>query len=249
MQGLKNAIQFLTILPLGTSSSFDAGRMLPFFPLVGLLIGGLLVGVDYLACLWWNRIVASLLDVFFLIWITGALHLDGVGDTADGLYGQRSREDALAIMKDSRIGAMGSIAILSVVLLKWIALSSVIDGRSLVLLTVPAFGRCAQLVGMRSLPYGRQEGLGRTFIEAPMHWYGFLLILLPVGGAAFLGIQGLVLLAGFILVTLGTLAFYKRRLGCITGDMLGALCEVCETGLFLLASLTFLNQGAAILPA
>ncbi len=241
MQGLKTAIQFLTILPVGRNDSFKAERMLPFFPVVGLLIGGMLVGIDWLACLLWPRSVASLLDVLFLIWITGALHLDGVGDTADGLYGRRTKDETLAIMKDSRLGAMGSIAIVSIIVLKWASIASIVEGRMLVLLAVPIFGRCSQLLGIRSLPYGRSEGLGKSFVDAPLKWHGFLTILIPVILSVFLGITGLFLMTGFIVFSAIILFYYKKRLGCITGDMLGAMCEVCEAGLFLLAALTILN--------
>jgi len=107
--GLRSAIQFLTIIPCGRGHDFDARAALPFFPLCGLLIGVLLVMVDAMATLVWPRPVVALLDVIALAAISGALHLDGVADTADGLYGHREPEQALAIMKDSRIGAMGSI--------------------------------------------------------------------------------------------------------------------------------------------
>ena len=221
--------------------TFEAGDMMPFFPVIGLIIGGMLVGVDWFACLLWPTPVAALLDVLFLIWITGALHLDGVGDSADGLYGRREKEKALAIMKDSRLGAMGSIAIVSVIAVKWISIAHIVEGRALVLLVVPVLGRCAQLIGMRSLPYGRAEGIGRDFIEAPMKWPGFLILLIPVVISAFLGLMGFLLLACFVALTIGTLFYYKKRLGCITGDMLGALCEVCKAGLFLIAALNILN--------
>ena len=71
----------------------------------------------------WSQPVASILDVFLLVIITGALHLDGLGDTADGLYGRRPVEKALAIMKDSRIGAMGVVAIICGLAIKWGGLS------------------------------------------------------------------------------------------------------------------------------
>ncbi|MEA3437195.1 MAG: adenosylcobinamide-GDP ribazoletransferase, partial [Thermodesulfobacteriota bacterium] len=112
MKNLIAAIQFITIIPMGKSGKFDPEKMVPFFPLVGIILGLLVALLDQIFLLLWSKPVASLLDVLFLIIITGAFHLDGLGDTADGLYGRRTKEKALSIMKDSRIGAMGIVAII-----------------------------------------------------------------------------------------------------------------------------------------
>ncbi len=93
--------------------------MIPYFPLVGLLLGGFVSVFDRLILNLWSQPVASLLDVVLLVFLTGALHLDGLGDTADGLYGNRPRERALEIMKDSRIGVMGLTAIVCGLAVKW----------------------------------------------------------------------------------------------------------------------------------
>ena len=113
MKGFISAVQFITILPWGRSESFDPPRMIPYFPLVGITLGLLLALFDYAAVSLWGRSAGSLLDIVFLAALTGAFHLDGLGDAADGLLGQRSKEKMLTIMKDSRLGTMGLVAILA----------------------------------------------------------------------------------------------------------------------------------------
>ena len=101
MKGLISAIQFLTIIPIGRHHVFDPKGMIPFFPVVGLVLGSLLSIFDYAVSGLWPAPVVAILDVGLLILLTGALHVDGLGDTADGLYGNgalgRYRDDARAI--------------------------------------------------------------------------------------------------------------------------------------------------------
>ncbi len=111
MKKLKSAIQFLTIIPAGKSEYFDPKGTAQFFPVAGLGIGILLAIVDKIAVSLWSVPVAAVVDVVFLAAVTGALHLDGLGDTADGLYGHWSRDRALEIMKDSRVGVMGLVVV------------------------------------------------------------------------------------------------------------------------------------------
>ncbi len=214
---------------------FTPSRMLPYFPVVGLMIGVLLALVDHVAGLFWPRFAVSVIDLVFLVWVTGALHLDGLGDTADGLYGNRPVEKALDIMKDSRVGAMGVVAIICGMTVKWAGLSAVDTGRTLVLVAVPALSRGAMAIAVRFLPYGRPEGLGRGFFEERVSWHAMSGLLVPAGLLLFLGLRGVLVLAVFVCLNLGMLHWYRRRVNCITGDMLGALNEVCEAALFLFA--------------
>lgn len=236
MQNFIATLQFLTVFRIRRMYEFNPGNMLPHFPLVGLFIGLLLVGVDALAGMMWPRPVAAMVDILFLVWVTGSLHLDGLGDTADGLYGQRPTEKALTIMKDSRMGAMGVVAIVLGLGIKWGGLAAIDSQRTLVLLTVPAFARSSMLFGLKLLPYGRQEGLGRDFSGLPLRCYEFRGLFLTVGLAFFAGGRGIVLILAFFLISALVILFFKRRLNCITGDMLGALTEICEGGLFLIAA-------------
>jgi adenosylcobinamide-GDP ribazoletransferase len=186
----------------------------------------------------WNRSVASLLDVIFLALITGAFHIDGLGDTADGLLGQRSKEKSLAIMKDSRLGTMGLVAIVFGLSLKWAGIAGLDAQRSLWLILVPAYARCGMLFGMRLLEYGRPAGgTGTAFFKEKLGISEFWGLLVLVVCSVMLGRQALWLNLGFGAITGAIIWYYKRRIGCITGDMLGAMTEITEAGLFLLVSI------------
>jgi adenosylcobinamide-GDP ribazoletransferase len=179
----------------------------------------------------------SILDVILLAILTGAFHLDGLGDTADGLFSHRPREKILEIMKDSRIGVMGMVAVVSVLAVKWAGISGLGANRTALLILVPAYARCAMLFGMRALDYGRpQGGTGLPFFSRALRLRDFW-ALIPVGILSLvLGLPVLALAIGFAAITAALVAYYRRRLGCITGDMLGAMAEVTEAGLFLLAA-------------
>ncbi|MCM2359559.1 MAG: adenosylcobinamide-GDP ribazoletransferase, partial [Geobacteraceae bacterium] len=119
------ALQFLTIIPLPFQvrcDERDLGRSMALFPLVGLTLGGLLVGTDFLLARFLPRQVADLLLLTLLTVVTGALHLDGLADVCDGLAARGGRERFLAVMKDSRIGAVGVVGLTLGLFLKFQAL-------------------------------------------------------------------------------------------------------------------------------
>lgn len=234
MRNFLAAIQFLTVVPVGRARAFDASGMVPFFPIVGLAAGMLLFSLDRGFLQLWTRPTASLLDVCLLIAITGAFHLDGLADTADGLYGHRSPQTALAIMKDSRIGAMGLVAVVCCLSIKWAGIAGLSENRGLALILVPAYSRGAILIGMKCLPYGRPEGgTGTSFFSKPLQLQAFMGLIPPVLLSIFLGWRGVVLIATFLVIVASVLAYYKRKVNCITGDMLGAMTEITEAGMFL----------------
>jgi len=237
MKGFLSAIQFLTILPIGRRSRFDAAGMIFFFPVVGLLLGAMVALFDHLALVFWPKPAAAVLDTALLILLTGALHVDGLGDTADGLYGNRPRDKALAIMKDSRVGVMGVAAIVMGLSVKWAGIQTLEAHRSLLLTIIPAYARGGMIFGIRFLEYGRPGGgTGHALFSEPLKPTVFLGLAAPVALSVFSGWTGLWLNALFILATAAILSFYKRRIGCITGDMLGAMTEILEALLFLLVA-------------
>ena len=232
------AIQFITIIPAGRSDTFDPPGMIPYFPAVGLLLGILTALFDQFATALWSPSVASLLDVLFLAVLTGAFHLDGLGDSADGLLGQRSKEKALAIMKDSRLGTMGLVAIVFGLALKWAGIAGLDTNRAVLLIIVPAYARAGMLFGMRFLEYGRPEGgTGLDFFKSRLEWPAFWGLAVPVVLSAFLGWAAIWLNVSFAALTAMLIWYFRRRVGCITGDMLGAMAEILESGLFLLISM------------
>jgi adenosylcobinamide-GDP ribazoletransferase len=238
MRHFISALQFITILPVGRPGPFAPQKMMPYFPLVGILLGLLVAGFDRLMFNLWAEPVVALLDVILLAVVTGAFHLDGLGDTADGLFGQRPREKALAIMKDSRIGTMGLVAIVCGLALKWAGIAGLDMHRSLLLIMIPAYARSGALFGIRFLEYGRPGGgTGLEFFKEKLNPAAFWGLVLPVGLSLFLGWQALLINLYFIITILTILFYYKKRINCITGDMLGAMIELTEAGLFLLVSM------------
>jgi len=237
MTGLISAIRFLTLLPIGKPNTFDPERMVPFFPLVGIILGVLLAAFDWCMLRLWPPNIASLLDVVFLVLVTGAFHLDGLGDTADGLLGHRSREQALLIMKDSRIGAMGLVAVVCALLIKWGGIMGLEGHRHLLMIIVPAYARAGQVLGIRFLSYGRPAGgTGHALFGNTLEPADFWGLLIPVALSLCLGWRGIWLNLVFAAVTGGILWYYQKRMGCITGDKLGAMTEVTESMLFLLVT-------------
>jgi adenosylcobinamide-GDP ribazoletransferase len=223
------AFGFLTRLPMPrvTTRPGDFAEAIRFYPLVGLAIGGLVAGAGWGGSLVdpWVGACAAL-----LMWVavTGALHLDGLADLADGLgaaHGDRTR--LLAVMADPHIGSFGVIAIVGQMLAKLVLLHAVgAFGWSLVL--VPFVARMGPLVWVRLLPPLRPGGLGAAVAGAvrmrDLVGWGLLLALSSVVVPA--------LLVGPVLV-LGVAAWLRRKIGGITGDAHGAGIELVETGLLL----------------
>lgn len=229
MRAFLAALGFLTVLPV-TSDGKELGRSVAWFPVVGLLIGGLVAGLDYLLGHVFPPLTTSVLTVIALIAISGGLHLDGLADTADGFLSSRPRERVLEIMKDSRIGTMGTLAIVSVIALKIAALSSISLGmRFGTILLMPVAGRGAIVMTMAVIPYARPEGgLGSAFSGS--HRIGPLISLVILFTASWLamGWTGTIL----AMLVLGTAMFVAnwsfRKIGGYTGDVLGAVCEIAE---------------------
>jgi adenosylcobinamide-GDP ribazoletransferase len=235
MNRLIAAIRFLTIIPvpgkIGTSTEALAGSLY-CFPLVGLLIGGVTGGLFYLAGPYLPPPLAAVLAVTLLLAFSGGLHLDGVADCGDGFFSSRLRERMLEIMRDSRIGAMGVIALVLVLAFKGAALLAVPAlalWRPLVLM--PVAGRAAMLVMMVVLPYARKEGgLASVFYNrvSPL-LAGWALLFLLATGWLVAGLLGLLATLGGLLVLLLFCRFCHARIGGATGDTLGAACEIAET--------------------
>lgn len=229
------ALTFLTKLPWpwrGPADETALARSMFWFPWVGALLGLIFWAV-------WAGLMKILptpaaagLLLTLTVWLTGGLHLDGLADTADGLGGGRTREETLTIMKDSRVGAFGVISLILGLMLKFslfLALASQTRGTG-VLLLFPIISRWSMVLLAYLSPYARAEGglgqamtLGvspRVLIGASLSAGGLTLLIL--------GAPGLVLfIAAGALVWLGRL-YFQRRLGGITGDILGATNEVVE---------------------
>ncbi|MCK9364925.1 MAG: adenosylcobinamide-GDP ribazoletransferase [Syntrophales bacterium] len=233
MRGFFAALQFLTIfsLPRGLAPDKEAlQKAPPFFPLIGLLVGFLVSTIDWGLGFIFPVPVRSVLATILLIAFSGALHTDGLADTADGLLSSRPRERMLEIMRDSRTGPMGAVAIVCVVSLKIAAIASLPSpARFWALLLMPVAGRCALLIVMAVLPYARPEGLVGVFrLNRPaLFLFWALIFLLATGGLAG-GLAGVIAAASSFLFVLLFTIYLRRKLGGYTGDTLGAACELTE---------------------
>lgn len=241
-------IQFMTRYPIPVAIEFTAARFvqgMKWMPLVGLLAALPAAACFLLGDRFLGGEVAAIMAVIALILITGGLHLDGIADTADGLFSYRSRERMLEIMRDSTLGTNGVIAVVLSVLLKYIFLHNIpASGAVPAVLLTPVLGRMALTWHSAVARYAReQRGIG-DYVNQTGPMQALAATLLSMGivfGLLFLwGLEpGLVILVVIILhapaILLAVLfAWYlQRRLGGITGDTLGATIELAEIATFL----------------
>jgi len=240
VSGLVVAARYLTIVPIPgrRNERFDQlGRAAPWFPVVGLGIGVMLVVVERVTRLVFPPLLGALLIVTAWKLATGGLHLDGLADCLDGLVG-RDPAHRLAIMHDSRIGAFGAVGLILFLLLEIAALSELAPTwRWRVLLVTPALARATPPVLARLFPSARTEGHGAAFRASlsrggpPIAIVAGLVIAVSV-----LGAFGVVVAAAALASALALGAFLSRRLGGITGDVLGAAIEAAELTVLLTVS-------------
>ena len=167
---LSLAFSFLTILPVvdrRPASDETVAASFAWFPIVGFILGVALIGEDRLLAYVFPQVIRSVLIVISLTVITGAVHLDGLADTADALGAGRDRDRALDIMRDSRVGTFGASAIFFDLALKILALSTLVGHRRYAALIVaPMLARWAMLLVSRGLPYLRESGAGSTLLNS-----------------------------------------------------------------------------------
>lgn len=232
VQSLLEAMRFLTVLPLPLGAPLSertTAASVLWFPVVGLLIGGLLVSVGWLAGTVWGDMVRAATLVVAWVVLTGGLHMDGLSDTADGVASWRPRDRKLEIMRDSCVGAMGVLAIVAVLLLKFALLHDTGAGWWRGVLLAPVWGRWAAVYGITRFPVARASGLGqrfkaqvqqRTLLVATV--VALLMSLLIGGGAGLLA--ALLVWGSMHLVAL----WLVYDLGGLTGDTYGAMIELSE---------------------
>lgn len=254
------ATQFLTRVPVPTPSGFQTrwlSASLRFFPLVGGLVGLANVTVWWLSSHWFPRPVAVGLMLGASLLITGAFHEDGFADTCDGLGGGSSRERALAIMKDSRIGAYGALGLIVLMGLKWSALVGLPGAAfSLIVVASHVVSRWCSIGLVWAMQYARADGaaksrefdgglsgaqwlmsgvIGMTAVAIPAIWPGVVLndVLAAAAGVGF---------AAAAITAFVAAAYFKQRVGGYTGDCLGATQQASEL-MFLLGALAILRSA------
>lgn len=230
MRGLLAAAAYLTVVPLPPAARAGApGPAAAWFPVVGLALGGAVAAVDRVAGWFLSPALAAVVAVTAWKGLTGGLHLDGLADCLDGLGG-RGPADRLRLMADGRIGSFGAIALVLVLLATTGAVAELADPyRWRVLLVAPAVGRATPPLLARLFPAARPGGQGATFREgvrpaAPAVAAGVAL----AAAGLLLGRTGAAAMVAATLVALGVAALMHRKLGGITGDVLGAAVELAE---------------------
>lgn len=234
-------LQFFTRIPIKLNlevTDEDFGKGLAYAPFVGIVIGTLLALISYgLFYIFPRPIVAAIVIVLYII-ITGGLHLDGLGDTFDGIFSNRSKERMLEIMRDSRVGTNAVLAVVSVLLLNYAALTQISSEYILkIIILMPMAGRIGSLTGAAVSKYARSgEGLGKSFIDhcgkKELLWG--LLIYAVISFLTFDYKLWIILLVPPISAFL-SVNFLGKKIGGATGDILGAVCELNQC-IFLLAA-------------
>jgi adenosylcobinamide-GDP ribazoletransferase len=232
------AVQFLTRLPVpaGEFHPEDLPRSLVFFPLVGLLLagGGLLVRFALAAHV--GNAVVVLAILLYLVLLTGGLHEDALGDAADGFGGGWDKQEILAIMRDSRIGSYGAIAITFSLLGRFVLLTELPSAKFVAYFAASqVLSRWTPLpLSFLLLPARADSGQGSR-VAGKVPWSSLLFGTLLAFGIAALFLHAALLWAGSIAVVMVAVSglYYQKRLGGITGDCLGATIQLTEIGIYL----------------
>lgn len=237
------ALQFLTIFPVKITAKIedaDFDRALFFFPIVGILIG-LVLSVIVILFGFLPGEVLSVCIVAASIFLTGGIHLDGFIDTCDGFYGNRPKKEILEIMRDSRVGAMGVIGAVVLLLLKFVLIANLprfFLCKTLVM--AMAFSRWAQALACFASHYAREKGKAEFFIKYAAKKdvilgavVTFCLFFLMAGLKS-----ALIFFPAFFMVLL-FIKYIKKRISGMTGDTIGAISEASEIVVLLLAQLAF----------
>ena len=243
LNGLVTALRTLTALPVPGRDAERFSSSLYWFPVVGLIIGGIvaLLARAGMAAGWPE--LAAVLVLLGGVTLTRGLHADGLADLADGFFGGRNRESALRIMKDPNVGSFGSLALIGIMLFKFVCLLELARAEAYGMIAAGAMlARTAQVLLAARMPYARSEGGTATAFVEDAGWphlsvasiSGVALLLALLGGqvglSAFLVIGALV-----ALLFVGWLSHCK--IGGITGDVLGASSELVEAAVWLVAAL------------
>lgn len=237
---IRTGLAFCTRLPLAVPQDADLAQATWTFPLIGALIGALGAFAYWLAAgLGMNAFVASVLAIATTALITGALHEDGLADTADGFGGGTTKERKLEILRDSRTGTYGVIALIVAFLLKAGVLTNLTETPLVAFALIAAHSGARAILPafMRAVPRAREDGLAATAGEPPpgsaaiatVLGFAVLLLCLGLGGALVAALA--VAAASFLLARLA-----MQQIGGQTGDVLGAVEQVAEIVILLTAS-------------
>lgn len=225
------ALKFLTIFPVPIKKDIidkDLGQSLPYFPLIGLILGAILLLLYHILAFILPAQVIFVLLIIAMAVMTGAHHIDGLMDTFDGMVIGKTLNQRIAIMGDSKVGSFGITAVVLLFLLKFICLNST-SIMLPALLLMPALSRWLMVSAIFICPAAKTEGMGFTF-KKESTWQKFLIATLVSLAACLILLQwkGLILIVLLWLIMSGITLIFKTRFGGLTGDTYGAINEIAE---------------------
>jgi len=234
--GFWTALGFLTIFPTLRRREIDAedfGKSLPYFPLVGLMLGVILLILNYGLLLILPSSVVNALIIITLAILTGAHHLDGLINTCDGIIAGKSKGKRLAIMSNGKIGAFGIVAAFLLLLLKYVSLSAAPILPALLLM--PTLSRWVMVSAIFTFPYAKSSGMGLAFKQGA-NWQRLTIstIIALVVAVIIFELGGLALVAALWLIIFGVASYFRSRLGGLTSDTYGAINELAEVWVLLI---------------
>jgi len=228
------AIAFLTRFPVLPDRPFNArevARSARWFPLVGLAIGFALLSTARATALLFPALVAALIVVVVHMALTGALHMDGLADMADGFGGGHSKENVLRIMRDHAIGTYGAVALILAVGVKAACIAAFIESSRRpehYLVLAPTLGRWSAVLMSVLQPYARSDmeaGISALIGRSEL----MVATVLTVTASTLLsGWSGLVVVLVATAVTIAVSVYCRYRIGGITGDTIGGNCQIVE---------------------
>jgi adenosylcobinamide-GDP ribazoletransferase len=241
------ALAFLTRIPVGRSASFEAddvARSAGWFPLIGVLLGATYAAAAAVLKPHLPATAVAILLVAMDALLTGALHFDGLADSADGFGGGRDRDGILRIMRDHAIGSYGGVALAILVVLKVAALSTLLGIPNthdwiVAIIITPVLGRWSMLLLTAALPYARETASPATGMGKGSLVWGTVTTVIAL--AVTMSARAWIAAGVVATVTAGFGAYSRKKIGGVTGDVLGANLQICECA----ALLTFLWTGAA----
>ncbi len=238
---IRLAAAFLTILPVAPSAqadSADVAASFGWFPFVGFLIGAALCVIDRALAPVLNPPLRSMIVIAALAAVTGAVHLDGLADAADALSAGRDRARALEILRDSRIGSFGATALIFILTLKMAALATAEPAnRDAALMLAPGLGRWAMVAVARGRDYLRPGGAGAGLLaQENGRNLRVATIIALIGVAIFAARHALAAIIVAAMSVWALRALYRRWLGGVTGDLIGAAGEIVETAVLIALS-------------
>jgi adenosylcobinamide-GDP ribazoletransferase len=231
VNGFLGAVQFLTRIPVRTRSAVPHDRVLPWLPIVGALIGAVVGGIAVGLAQLLPTAVSAMCAIGAGLLITGAFHEDGLADVADGFGGGSTPERRMEIMRDSRHGTYGVAALCTSVLLRWVSVAAIASSHAVFagLLAAHALGRTGAVAAMAVFPPARDAGLGADHarrLRPVATTAGVVTALLIVLGATGWWVAPLAAATAAAAGAVSLLAL--RKVGGLTGDVLGAIEQVAE---------------------